>query len=88
MRLQEGGSPAWASSLAHARDTRPGGGQGGGGGAGERGGEGGVAEREEGRVHRWPFEKIDGPGKWNKPQPPFKPVPSIFNQTHLKRRAG
>ena len=31
--------------------------------------------------HRWPFRKIDGPGKGKTPS---KPVPSIVNETNLK----
>ena len=33
-------------------------------------------------MHRWPFGKIDGPGKWNKPQ--LNQGPLIFKQTNQK----
>ena len=34
--------------------------------------------RQKAQNRRWPFGKIDGPGRW---KPPPKPVPSMFNQT-------
>ena len=42
----------------------------------------------QGNGHRWPFGKIDGPGKWNKPHPNQGPLTYVLSKPNKKDTYG